>query len=251
MPRNTGNGNMLYIPPEHRPGKKPIVEESAPLLTSTIFRIHKVFDCGPGLLRYRAAFDDTIIHEYKIAPITQNGRQWLEFRPHVLHWRPVVHLYEYRIHIGYIDRRNLNKGKTIMSERVFLCPLTVNGQSCGRRARTLYLPLHQKYMGCQACHRTIPASRGSSPRAILRRQGKDAPRKRAAVPGGWWDFQPDHPEKYEGYIVGLADGSRIDRPDTPINPYDPMEKFRDLIEAGQMDKATQDRIRECLIKNWL
>lgn len=34
----------------------------------------------------------------------------------------------------------------------FLCPLTVNGGSCGRRVRKLYIPPHCKYFGCRYCY---------------------------------------------------------------------------------------------------
>jgi hypothetical protein len=34
----------------------------------------------------------------------------------------------------------------------FICPLLVNGQTCGRRVRKLYLPRGGKYYGCRHCH---------------------------------------------------------------------------------------------------
>jgi hypothetical protein len=34
----------------------------------------------------------------------------------------------------------------------FICPLSVNGHTCGRRVRKLYLPRGGKYYGCRHCH---------------------------------------------------------------------------------------------------
>ena len=34
----------------------------------------------------------------------------------------------------------------------FVCPLTVNGQSCGRRRGKLYLPPGGRYFGCRLCY---------------------------------------------------------------------------------------------------
>jgi hypothetical protein len=34
----------------------------------------------------------------------------------------------------------------------FLCPLSVNGRSCGRRAGNLYSPPGARYFGCRRCH---------------------------------------------------------------------------------------------------
>ncbi len=34
----------------------------------------------------------------------------------------------------------------------FVCPLTVNGQFCGRRVGKLYVPPRAKYFGCRHCH---------------------------------------------------------------------------------------------------
>lgn len=34
----------------------------------------------------------------------------------------------------------------------FICPLTVNGRACQRRARKLYLPSGGRYFGCRICY---------------------------------------------------------------------------------------------------
>ena len=34
----------------------------------------------------------------------------------------------------------------------FVCPLTVNGRSCGRRCGNLYLPPGGRYFGCRVCY---------------------------------------------------------------------------------------------------
>jgi hypothetical protein len=34
----------------------------------------------------------------------------------------------------------------------FICPLTVNGRSCGRRVGKLYLPPSGRYFGCRHCY---------------------------------------------------------------------------------------------------
>ena len=35
----------------------------------------------------------------------------------------------------------------------FVCPLSVNGRSCGRKCGMLYLPPGATYFGCRTCHR--------------------------------------------------------------------------------------------------
>ena len=34
----------------------------------------------------------------------------------------------------------------------FLCPLSLNGRTCGRRVAKLYLPPRDRYFGCRHCH---------------------------------------------------------------------------------------------------
>ena len=46
--------------------------------------------------------------------------------------------------------------------RWFLCPLTVNGVRCTRRARIIYLPYGAKYFGCRECHNLSYESRQMS-----------------------------------------------------------------------------------------
>jgi hypothetical protein len=41
----------------------------------------------------------------------------------------------------------------------FVCPLTVNGVKCTRRARIIYLPYGAEYFGCRECHRLSYDSR--------------------------------------------------------------------------------------------
>jgi hypothetical protein len=52
----------------------------------------------------------------------------------------------------------------------FLCPLSVNGVACGRRARKLYL--HGRYFGCRRCHGlTYQSSRESDRRVYAALRG--------------------------------------------------------------------------------
>ncbi len=41
----------------------------------------------------------------------------------------------------------------------FICPLVVNGRSCQRRCRIVYLPPEAEYFGCRECHRLTYESR--------------------------------------------------------------------------------------------
>jgi hypothetical protein len=41
----------------------------------------------------------------------------------------------------------------------FICPLVVNGRSCQRRCRIVYMPPGAKYFGCRECHRLTYESR--------------------------------------------------------------------------------------------
>jgi hypothetical protein len=54
----------------------------------------------------------------------------------------------------------------------FTCPLTVEGQYCGRRVRKLYLPPGERFFGCRSCHRLSYASSQSHDKrlsALVRR----------------------------------------------------------------------------------
>ncbi|OGQ96500.1 MAG: hypothetical protein A2521_09455 [Deltaproteobacteria bacterium RIFOXYD12_FULL_57_12] len=41
----------------------------------------------------------------------------------------------------------------------FICPLVVNGRSCQRRCRIVYMPTGSEYFGCRECHRLTYESR--------------------------------------------------------------------------------------------
>lgn len=41
----------------------------------------------------------------------------------------------------------------------FLCPMVVNGRSCQRRCRIVYMPPGAEYFGCRECHRLTYESR--------------------------------------------------------------------------------------------
>jgi hypothetical protein len=74
----------------------------------------------------------------------------------------------------------------------FICPLTVNGRACQRRARKLYLPSGGRYFGCRTCYnltyesvRTHDDRVGKlfrNPEALLKAlEGKDASKSLLAV----------------------------------------------------------------------
>lgn len=74
----------------------------------------------------------------------------------------------------------------------FICPLSVNGQTCGRRVRKLYLPRGGKYYGCRHCYNLSYNSRNDGKYVALFKAQKI--RMRLGGSGSIYDPFPPKPK---------------------------------------------------------